>query len=120
MRLVFMKDRTRDILRNFLLSRSELTVVSDDIVNSMESIIRCYHAGGKVVVCGNGGSASDSEHIVGELMKGFKLKRPINNTYEKPAKNVFPRGRRIYCWKYPDTHSGHIACKPNSTYDCNM
>jgi D-sedoheptulose 7-phosphate isomerase len=34
--------------------------------------------GGKVLVCGNGGSASDSEHIVGELMKGFNLKRPLS------------------------------------------
>lgn len=36
-----------------------------------------YEAGGKLLVCGNGGSASDSEHIVGELMKGFMLRRPV-------------------------------------------
>jgi D-sedoheptulose 7-phosphate isomerase len=36
-----------------------------------------YHAGGKLLICGNGGSASDSDHIVGELMKGFELNRPI-------------------------------------------
>lgn len=33
---------------------------------------------GTIMVCGNGGSASDSEHIVGELMKGFNLKRPLS------------------------------------------
>ena len=37
-----------------------------------------YEKGGKVLVCGNGGSAADSEHIVGELMKGFLLKRPMD------------------------------------------
>ncbi|MFB7814490.1 SIS domain-containing protein [Paenibacillus chitinolyticus] len=35
-----------------------------------------FRSGGKLLVCGNGGSASDAEHIVGELMKGFRLKRP--------------------------------------------
>ena len=38
---------------------------------------RCYDRGGKVMVAGNGGSCADSEHIVGELMKGFYLKRPL-------------------------------------------
>jgi D-sedoheptulose 7-phosphate isomerase len=36
--------------------------------------------GGKVLVCGNGGSAADSEHIVGELMKGFRSRRPLPET----------------------------------------
>ena len=36
-----------------------------------------YKGGGKLLVCGNGGSAADSEHIVGELMKGFMLSRKI-------------------------------------------
>ncbi len=37
-----------------------------------------FHAGGKLLICGNGGSAADSDHIVGELMKGFELPRPID------------------------------------------
>ena len=36
-----------------------------------------FQQGGKLLTCGNGGSAADSEHIVGELMKGFLLKRPL-------------------------------------------
>lgn len=41
-------------------------------------LVDCYKNGKKVLVCGNGGSAADSEHIVGELMKGFNLKRPLS------------------------------------------
>ena len=41
----------------------------------------CYSSGGKLLIAGNGGSAADSEHIVGELMKGFKLTRKIDNDY---------------------------------------
>ncbi|MCL1896615.1 MAG: SIS domain-containing protein [Clostridiales bacterium] len=40
-------------------------------------LVRCYEAGGKVLVCGNGGSCADSDHIVGELMKGFCKARPL-------------------------------------------
>lgn len=32
-------------------------------------MVACYHAGGKLLVCGNGGSAADSERILGELVK---------------------------------------------------
>ena len=49
----------------------------DDIISAYEMIADCYRNGGKVLVCGNGGSAADSEHIVGELMKGFNLRRPM-------------------------------------------
>lgn len=40
-------------------------------------LLGCYKNGGKTLCCGNGGSAADSEHIVGELMKGFNLRRPL-------------------------------------------
>jgi len=50
-----------------------------DIVNALNLILDTYKNGGKVLVCGNGGSAADSEHIVGELMKGFMLKRPVTD-----------------------------------------
>ena len=44
---------------------------------AVEKLIECYRKGGKLMVCGNGGSASDSAHIVGELVKGFMKKRPL-------------------------------------------
>lgn len=48
------------------------------IRNAYEILLECSVTGGRILVCGNGGSASDAEHIVGELMKGFKLKRGLN------------------------------------------
>ena len=41
------------------------------------AIVSMHEKGGKLLLCGNGGSASDSDHIVGELMRGFLLRRPI-------------------------------------------
>ena len=50
-----------------------------EIENALLLMVETYKNGGKILVCGNGGSAADSEHIVGELMKGFKLKRPVKD-----------------------------------------
>ena len=47
------------------------------IENTFSSLVTVFERGGKLLICGNGGSAADSEHIVGELMKGFLLRRPI-------------------------------------------
>ena len=51
----------------------------ESIEKALEIIIDTYKNGGKILVCGNGGSAADSEHIVGELMKGFMKKREVTD-----------------------------------------
>ena len=54
-----------------------LIVCKDSVIKAYEILEESYSKGGKLLVCGNGGSASDAEHIVGELMKEFKLKRKV-------------------------------------------
>ena len=49
-----------------------------DIEKCVDALVTSYKNGGKLLICGNGGSSSDSGHIVGELMKGFLKKRPIS------------------------------------------
>ena len=49
-----------------------------ELENLTETICNAYRQGGKVMIAGNGGSAADAEHIVGELMKGFCRRRPLN------------------------------------------
>lgn len=61
-----------------------MSTIKDEIEKAIEMIVECYNQGGKVLICGNGGSASDSEHISGELLKGFMLKRPL--TLEEKSK----------------------------------
>ena len=51
-----------------------------DMERALQLLTDCAKADGKILVCGNGGSAADSEHIVGELMKGFLKKRPLSET----------------------------------------
>ena len=49
----------------------------EDILQAYRMLSGCYQRGGKLLLCGNGGSAADAGHIVGELMKGFYKKRPL-------------------------------------------
>lgn len=57
----------------------QLKSCEEQIKAAMVLISDTYKNGGKVLVCGNGGSCSDSEHIVGELMKGFKSMRRVTD-----------------------------------------
>ncbi len=61
-----------------LIDRSpELIPCVHAIGEAVRLLVEAFNAGGKLLVCGNGGSAADAEHIVGELMKGFRRKRPL-------------------------------------------
>lgn len=76
---------------NHLIERyPELVVCREDIKNAYVLLEEGYSNGRKLLVCGNGGSASDSEHIVGELMKEFKLKRKVYSDHAAILKEIDP------------------------------
>lgn len=61
---------------NSLMDRMpELTECRPAIEEAIEKILAMHEAGGRLLLCGNGGSAADCEHIAGELLKGFMLQR---------------------------------------------
>ena len=57
----------------------QLEKCSGDIENALKLIIDTFEKGGKLLLCGNGGSAADCEHIAGELLKGFLSKRAVTD-----------------------------------------
>lgn len=67
------------MLKELIERYPQLKECEEQIKSAMELIRDTYKNGGKVLVCGNGGSCSDSEHIVGELMKGFKSMRKVTD-----------------------------------------
>lgn len=76
---------------NLLIERyPKLAVCKEDIKKAYELLETAYTSGRKLLVCGNGGSASDSEHIVGELMKEFKLKRKVYSDQASALKAIDP------------------------------
>lgn len=68
---------------DLLISRYPiLESARQDIHKAYIILEECYENKGKLLVAGNGGSAADAEHIVGELMKGFKLPRRLDNNMQ--------------------------------------
>ena len=59
-----------------------------DITEAFHILLSCFRRQGKLLIAGNGGSAADAEHIVGELMKGFVLKREIDENLKDKLRNV--------------------------------
>lgn len=65
-----------------------LTSIKKNIVDGYLVIEESYEKGGKLLVAGNGGSAADSEHIAGELMKRFKIPRPVSQEFAEKLMEV--------------------------------
>jgi D-sedoheptulose 7-phosphate isomerase len=75
-----------ELLQRMIAEHPELSVCVPDLRKLFEIIHTSYDIGGKLLLCGNGGSAADCDHIAGELMKGFLLKRPAPAAFaEDPA-----------------------------------
>ena len=71
----------KDILAQLSGRYPQLEVCETAIHAAFDILYACYRNGGKALVCGNGGSAADAEHIVGELMKSFMRRRPLNREW---------------------------------------
>lgn len=76
---------------DFLLERyPKLKSIEDNIISAYLLMEECYSNGGKLLIAGNGGSAADSEHIAGELMKRFKTPRPVSKEFADKLVAVDP------------------------------
>lgn len=82
---------------DLLISRySVLGEVREDIIRAYLIMEECYENDGKLLIAGNGGSAADSEHIAGELMKRFKRPRPVTSEFAEKLKAIDPvRGENL-------------------------
>ncbi|MBM7568214.1 D-sedoheptulose-7-phosphate isomerase [Paenibacillus sacheonensis] len=78
------------IVQTMINKYPELNACAQDTELACGLLVDAYRSRGKVLVCGNGGSAADSEHIVGELMKGFMSKRPVPDAFRAKLGELFP------------------------------
>lgn len=72
-----------------------LAACRESLTAALDLWKKTYHGGGKFLFCGNGGSAADAEHIVGELMKGFLLKRPMPASDRDAFLSQYPEDRFV-------------------------
>lgn len=73
-----MKERTQKFINDFFARHSDLMPLQEQIMQSCHMLIEAFQNGNKLLLCGNGGSCADCDHIAGEFLKGFLLKRPVN------------------------------------------
>ncbi|WP_372948137.1 SIS domain-containing protein [Mariniphaga sp.] len=78
-----------NILNQLVARHENLGHLKEPIRKAAEILIESYQYGGKVLVCGNGGSSADAGHIVGELMKSFEVKRPLQTEVQQKLKSQF-------------------------------
>lgn len=90
-----MQERTKEILNGLTERYPALKVAKNDISAAFEALLASVKSGGKIMICGNGGSAADSAHIVGELMKSFKKTRPIDAKTAARLKEYGKEGARL-------------------------
>lgn len=79
---------TVELLDDLIRRYPPLGICRESIYKAGSALIDCYKMEGKLLVCGNGGSASDSDHIVGELMKSFSKKRPLSIEFAKKLEGI--------------------------------
>lgn len=101
----------------------QLECCKNEIIEAYFILEESYKNGGKLLIAGNGGSAADSEHIVGELMKAFKLPRKLPNEYKEKLKNVNLEmgevlSENLQCSLPAIALDGHLALSTAYMNDC--
>jgi D-sedoheptulose 7-phosphate isomerase len=71
-----------------------LKPLEKDISTALEIMLNCYYSGGKIMLIGNGGSASDCAHMTGELLKDFYIKRPIGEDFYYKLSSISESARQ--------------------------
>lgn len=89
-----MKESAKVIIENLIVRYPDLANEKENICEAVEILIESYKNDGTLLICGNGGSAADSLHIAGELMKGFVKERALNDK-EKEIYKDMPDGDYI-------------------------
>ena len=88
-----MKVTTKQILMGTLERYPALLGNEQEILSVYEILANCFASGHRLYLCGNGGSASDCEHIAGELLKSFKKCRPLSADLMEGLKKQGERGQ---------------------------
>ena len=90
-----MKNASLQHFEKLFLRYPQLMNCRSQLFDAADCLISCYRSGGKLLICGNGGSAADAEHIVGELMKSFLLCRPVEDGFRKKLLDLDPENGNL-------------------------
>ena len=83
-------------MENLIKRYPQLEVCRESLKKALDVMIETYKNGGKILLCGNGGSCADCDHIVGELMKGFLSMRKIDENMAEKIGVMFPEDKEYF------------------------
>ena len=83
-------------MENLIKRYPQLEVCRESLKKALDAMIETYKNGGKILLCGNGGSCADCDHIVGELMKGFLSMRKIDENMAEKIGEMFPEDKEYF------------------------
>lgn len=78
-----------EFLQQFFERHKELAYLEDQVKQAVHLIVKAFRNGNRLLVCGNGGSSADADHIVGEMMKGFEIERPLLPSLQEVLKEQY-------------------------------
>lgn len=81
-----LENHVNDLIKRYPILQN----IRDSIIDAYLIMEDCYNHDGKILIAGNGGSAADSEHMAGELMKRFKIARPVSLEFSQKLKKIDP------------------------------
>ena len=91
-----MKQYSTDLFEQFFHNNPDLSCCRDSLSGALNILLDAFRGGNKLLICGNGGSAADAEHIVGELMKSFSSPRSLPDRAVARLTDLFPEeGREL-------------------------
>ena len=89
--MLLKKRSDEEILNDFFTRHPDLKVIENDLLKAFEVMKESFSNGGKLLVCGNGGSTADCEHIICELLKTSEMERPITAEQRNAIMEKYPK-----------------------------
>ncbi len=83
-------DEVQEIWRGLAERHPALEGCREDIMGAYREMRESFVRGGKLLICGNGGSSADAQHIVGELMKELGLHRAVPEEFAAACRRLYP------------------------------
>ncbi len=91
-----MKEKSLSYIEELFARHPVLKEIESELLQTINVLKNCIQKNGQIFVCGNGGSAADAEHIVGELVKSFMKKRPIKEEFKQVLEEKFPQKAQYF------------------------
>ncbi len=91
-----MKREARLCVERLVERHPELALCRRDMMEALECLMRVFRFGGRLFVCGNGGSCADAFHVTGELMKSFVRPRPLPEDLAERLRSMWPQDADVF------------------------